>query len=48
MDCKLKEGAGYLIEGKAHDISSAMQYLQAQGFTRTEALEYIRTLPLEA
>lgn len=42
MDCKLKSG-GYLIEGSVYNITGAVQHIEANGFTRGEALEYIKS-----
>jgi hypothetical protein len=46
MDCKLKTGE-YMIDGIKRPVTKAFSYLQEQGFTRGEALEYIKSLPDE-
>jgi len=45
-DCRLKVG-GVMIEGKTLSLVDGLNYLKDQGFTAKEALEYMKTLPLE-
>jgi hypothetical protein len=46
MDCKLKAG-GYMIEGQVMNVALAVQHIEGQGFSKKEALEYIKGLPEE-